>query len=139
LHLNPHAVGSYGLIGVSLALLGRGDPAMAAIAREPDEGLRLWASSIAHWTLGRKAESEAALAQLKAWPQANAWYLAQLHALRGRKGPAFEWLNKACAERQGGCERLKIDRFLRGLRDDARYRALLAKMKLDGDPPSSAR
>jgi hypothetical protein len=124
---------------VNLALLGHGEHALGAIAKERHEGMRLWAAAIAEWSLGRKAESEAALAELKSWPKANAWYLAQLYALQGNRGQAFEWLEKACMEPQGGCETLKIDRFLRGLRDDGRYRALLAKMKLDGDPPASAR
>ena len=53
------------------------------------------------------------------------------------RNPAFEWLNRACLERQGGCEGLKSDRFLRGLRDDPRHRALLSKMKLDGETLSS--
>jgi tetratricopeptide (TPR) repeat protein len=139
LRLDPHGSGNHGLIGANLALLGQGEHALAAIAKEPHEGLRLWAVSIAEWSLGRKAESEAALSELKAWPRANAWYLAQIYALQGNKGQAFEWLSRACAEPLGGCETLRIDRFLRGLRDDERYRALLAKMKLDGDPPSSAR
>jgi tetratricopeptide (TPR) repeat protein len=134
LRLNPHAVGNHGLIGVNLALLGRGEhAALAEIAQERHDGYRLWASSIAYWTLGRQAESEAALAEMKKQPGANAYYVAQLHAMRGQVNAAFEWLNRACSERQSGCELLKSDRFFRGLRDDARYRALLAKMKLDGD------
>jgi serine/threonine-protein kinase len=67
---------------------------------------------------------------MKRSPGTNAYYVAELYAIRGNKNLAFEWLNRACSERQSGCETLKIDRFLRGLRDDRRYDALLAKMKL---------
>ena len=106
---------------------------MHEIATERHAGYRLWALSIAHWTLGHPGESDAALAELKKSPASNAYYVGQLYAMRGKKNLAFEWLNRACAERQSGCETLKIDRFLRTLRDDPRYRALLARLKLDGD------
>jgi tetratricopeptide (TPR) repeat protein len=139
LALNPHAAGSHGYIGVNLALLGMGEHAYPEIARERHEGYRLWAASIALWLLGRPDESQAALAALKQQPHVQAWQVAQIHALRGQKSLAFEWLNKGCAERQSGCERLRIDRFLRGLRDDPRYRALLVKMKLEADPRPTPR
>jgi len=139
LRMNPHAIASRGLIGVNLALLGRGEQALDEIARERHAGYRLWALSIAHWTLGHTAESDAALAELKKSPASNAYYVGQLYAMRGKKNPAFEWLTRACVERQSGCETLKIDRFLRNLRDDPRYRALLAKLKLDGDRPLATR
>jgi hypothetical protein len=84
--------------------------------------------------LGRRDESDAALKILtEKFPQASAYYVAQLYALRDRTNPAFEWLNRACAERQSGCELVRIDRFFRGLRDDPRYKALLVRMKLSGD------
>ncbi|HEX6708679.1 MAG TPA: protein kinase [Albitalea sp.] len=131
LQLNPHALGARARIGVSLALLGRGEQGLALIAREENPGARLWALSVAHWTLGQRRESDAALNELRQHPKANAYAMAQLYSLRGMRNSAFEWLNRACLERQGGCENLKADRFFRGLRDDPRHRALLVKMKLD--------
>jgi len=128
LQLNPHAIGNHGLMGVNLALLGKGEQALAEIAREPHEGYRQWAASIAYWSLGREGEAEAALTEMKKHPKANAYYVAQLYAMRGKRNATFEWLNRACVERQSGCEFLRIDRFFRELRDDARYRALLEKM-----------
>jgi serine/threonine protein kinase/TolB-like protein len=139
LQLNPHAVGNRSLIGVALALLGKGTEALAEAAEESHQGYRLWAQSIAHWTLGRKVEADAALHELKKYGSGNAYSIAQIHALRGERNPAFEWLTAACAARHSGCERIRVDRFLRGLHDDPRYRTLLARMKLDGDPPVSAR
>ncbi len=130
LQMNPHAIGSRALIGVDLALLGKGEEALAEIAAERHQGYRLWALSIAHWTLGHQAESDAALTEMKRSPGTNAYYVAELYAIRGNKNLAFEWLSRACSERQSGCETLKIDRFLRGLRDDRRYDTLVAKMKL---------
>ena len=56
-----------------------------------------------------------------------------MYAARGNKAAAFEWLNRACSERQPGCDLLRSDRFLRGLRDDARYAALLNRLKLGNE------
>jgi len=140
LQINPHAVENHSLIGVALALLGRGEEALAEIAEERHEGYRLWAFSIAYWTLGRQDESNTALKILmEKFPEASAYYIAQLYAFREKNDLAFEWLNRACGERQGGCEILKIDRFFRNLHADPRYRALLVRMKLDGDQPPSPR
>ncbi|MCW5656525.1 MAG: protein kinase [Burkholderiaceae bacterium] len=132
LQMNPHAIGTHALIGVNLALLNRGDEALAVIAQERHKGYRLWALSLAQFLRGQRDASDAALADLKAAPDSNAYWIARLHAARGQKAAAFEWLHKACggSERQHGCDLLKSDRFLRGLRDDARYKALIAKLGL---------
>ncbi|HTT13338.1 MAG TPA: protein kinase [Burkholderiaceae bacterium] len=131
LALNPHAIGNHALGGVALALLGRPDAALDEIADERHDGYRLWAFSIALWLLGRKDESDAALEELQKHADAYAYYVAQLYAFRGETGRAFEWLNRACGERQSGCETLRSDRFLRSLRDDPRFKQLLARMKLE--------
>jgi TolB-like protein len=129
--MNPHAIGSHALIGVNLALSNRGDEALRAIALERHAGYRLWALSLAQGLRGQHEASDAALTELASAPDANAYWIARLHAARGNKAATFEWLNKACAgERQHGCDLLKIDRFLRGLRDDARYAALVVKLGL---------
>src|SRR5205085_9072583 len=73
LQLNPHAVGNHGLIGVNLALLGRGEQALTEIAKEPHDAYRVWAASIAYWELGRRTESDAALAQMKRSPKGYAY------------------------------------------------------------------
>jgi tetratricopeptide (TPR) repeat protein len=133
LQINPHAIGSYGFAGVALAFLGRGEDALEAITHERHAEYQLWASSIAYSTLGRQDESDAALKILmERYPRTSAYPIAQVHALRARPDATFEWLSTACAEPQSGCEMLKIDRFLRNLRDDPRYQALLVRMKLDG-------
>jgi len=139
LEMNPHAIGNHSLSGVALALTGRGEDALAEIAQERHEGYRLWAASIAYATLKRKDLSDLALEQLKRYANTNAYYIAQVYAFRGDRDATFEWLNRACVERQSGCEAIRSDRFLRDLRDDPRYRALLASMKLDGYPSASAR
>jgi TolB-like protein len=134
--LNPHGVANRALVGVALALLGRGEEALDEISRERHEGYQLWAYSIAFSTLGRSAESDAALHEMMKFVRGNAYSIAQIYAFRGDRNRAFEWLTRACVDDQSGCETIKSDRFLRSLHDDPRYVALLAHMKLDGDAPS---
>jgi serine/threonine-protein kinase len=131
LQMNPHAIGSHALIGANLALLQRFDEAQAVIAQERHKGYRLWALSLAQGLRGQRDASDAALAELKTSPESNAYWIARLHAARGNKSATLEWLHKACGgERQHGCDLLKIDRFMRGVRDDARYTALVSKLGL---------
>jgi serine/threonine-protein kinase len=139
LEMNPHAIGNHSISGVALALLGRGEDALTEIAQERHEGYRMWAASIAYSTLHRKDEAEHALDELKHLGSANAYYIAQVYAFRGDRNATFEWLNRACVEHQSGCEAIRTDRFLRDVRSDPRYRALLASMKLDEYPSASAR
>ncbi len=57
--------------------------------------------------------------------------VALVHAALGENDEAFQWLDKACEERDHWIETLKIHPALDGLRDDERYRGLLARTGLD--------
>ena len=59
-----------------------------------------------------------------------AYQIAQAYALRGEKDKAFEWLQISLDNHDGGTLSLMVDPMLRGLRDDPRYHALLAKLGL---------
>ena len=43
---------------------------------------------------------------------------------------AFEWLERAYDQRDGGVSDIKGDRFTRVIADDPRYKAFLKKLKL---------
>ena len=47
-----------------------------------------------------------------------------------REGPAFEWLERAYWQRDGGLAEIKADPTLKSLRTDPRFNALLRKLKL---------
>ncbi len=59
--------------------------------------------------------------------------IAAFHAWRGDRDQAFAWLDRALARRQPGLSDIKWDPLLRKIRGDARYAALLEKMKLPPD------
>jgi hypothetical protein len=59
-----------------------------------------------------------------------AYQIAEVHAWRGENDRAFEWLNRAYAQRDSGLASLKWNPEIASLRADPRYQALLVKMKL---------
>ena len=62
-----------------------------------------------------------------------AFQITELYAFRGENDKAFEWLERAYKQRDGGLAQMKGDPLLRSLEHDPRYRAFLQKMKLPLD------
>jgi hypothetical protein len=58
---------------------------------------------------------------------------AMATATRGETDKAFEWLERAYEQRDGGLSEIKGDPLLRSLEHDPRYRPFLQKMKLPVD------
>jgi serine/threonine-protein kinase len=62
--------------------------------------------------------------------QYAAYQIAEVFAWRGEKDQAFEWLERAYRQRDGGLSSIKGDPLLKSLRADPRFNALLRKLKL---------
>ena len=60
----------------------------------------------------------------------SAYAIATAYAWSGDRDQAFVWLERAVVQHDGGLLYLKFDPLLRGLRDDARYKVLLRKLRL---------
>jgi hypothetical protein len=81
--------------------------------------------------LGREKESDAALAELVSKYHAEgAFQIAEVYAFRGESDKAFEWLERAYAQRDSGLAELKGDPLVKSLEHDPRYAAFLNKMRL---------
>jgi len=136
--LNPSAAGVHADMSYALLLLGRPDEALIAAQKEADEIARLAALPVAYWALGRKAESDAALKELEEkYALDQAYSIAEMHAYRGEIDSAFQWLDRAHRQHDGGMINIRVDPLLQNLHRDQRYKAVLVKMKLDGDPPTA--
>ena len=61
-----------------------------------------------------------------------AYQIAQVYAWRGENDKAFEWLERAYRQRDGGLTYLPYDRLLASLHTDPRFRGLLRKLRLPG-------
>lgn len=87
--------------------------------------------AVAYHALGRKEEADAALVELVEKDSVTAAFqVAEVYAFRGQADAAFEWLERAFAQRDPGLAELKGDPLLRSLEADPRFRALLARMRL---------
>jgi serine/threonine-protein kinase len=116
---------------LSLILLaqGRGDEALVEAMRDPDEGWGNWALAIIHHAAGRRAESDAALRVLvTTYAEDSAYQIAEVHAARGETSAAFEWLERAYAQRDTGLCFAQTSPLLRSLHSDPRWDAFMKKM-----------
>src|SRR5678815_585141 len=98
---------------------------------EADEGYRRFELAVAQYVVGDRQAADAALADLIAKAREGfAYQIAEVYAVRGEADKAFEWLQISFDDRDAGMLGLLVDPLLRGLRDDPRYKNLLAKLGL---------
>jgi TolB-like protein/tetratricopeptide (TPR) repeat protein len=116
-------------------LLAKEPAAALEVARRSDLAwVRLTGVAMAQHSLGRAAESQAALDELISGHQREAAYqVAEVYAWRGEQDRALAWLDRAYDQRDTGLGHLTYDPALRLLRGDPRFRALLKKLKLPLD------
>ena len=119
-------------LALALAAQGRGPAALEEARREPEELIRLYALAILHAKSGQAHESDEALRDLIERHAEHApTQIAEVCAVRGQKDLAFEWLEQAYAERDGGLTEIKGSPHLRSLHDDSRWRSFLERMGFD--------
>jgi len=132
LELDPQWRGAHVMVGRVYLAQGKLDQALLEIQQETFEEPRLYGLVMAYHALGRKADSDAALATYTEKYQGMwAYNIASLHAIRGERDEAFEWLDRAYARREPLFS-VKVDPDLRNLRGDPRWLPFLRKMRLAG-------
>jgi hypothetical protein len=81
--------------------------------------------------LGKREEARATLAALiKEHQNYAAFQIAEVYAFRGEASKAFEWLERAYRQRDGGFAAMKGNPLLRSIEKDSRYVDLMKKVKL---------
>src|SRR6266566_2144556 len=129
--LQPASASSHRWQVVVAVLRGDRETALREAQLEPDEGYRRFELALAQQIQGDRQAADAALADLIANGRDNlAYQIAEVYALRGEKDKAFEWLQISFDNHDTGTLTLLVDPLLRGLRDDPRYKTLLAKLGL---------
>ena len=92
----PGRIGGQYQIGVVLLLKGDPAGALAAMQQDAADTWRRIGLPMAYHALGKKAESDAALAELIQQHEKEAAYnIAYVLAFRNEPDRAFEWLDKA--------------------------------------------
>jgi TolB-like protein len=131
LELAPGRPHGHNMLGrVYLALL-RPQEARAEMEQESDPLWRLHGQALAYHALGRKKDSDAALAGFIAkYHGEAAFQIAEVYAFRGETDRAFEWLERAYSQRDSGLAEIKGDPLLKNLEHDPRYATFLKKLGL---------
>jgi tetratricopeptide (TPR) repeat protein len=84
-----------------------------------------------YFALGQMKEADAELNKyVEKYQENSAYQIAEIYAYRGDRDKAFEWLDRAYRQRDGGLSGMKGDLMLRNLEHDPRWTAFLNKMKL---------
>ncbi|HET9234051.1 MAG TPA: protein kinase [Candidatus Eisenbacteria bacterium] len=146
LTLSPQNGIAHYQLGVLMLLKGDGAGALAEFELEPVEVFKMLGLPMAYHALGRKADSDAALAALIAkYETEAAGNIAGVYAFRGALDPAFEWLEREAAAGSTFAEIL-VDPTYRNLHDDERWLPFLrrvgkapeqlAKVQFSAAPPA---
>ena len=131
LELNPQAQIAHTLIGFDYLKKGKPDSALTEIQKETDPFVQAYGLAIVYKALGKMKEADDKLAGLiKSDANDGAYQIAEIYAYRGEKNKAFEWLERAYKQRDGGLASIIGDPLLRNIVKDPRYAAFLKKMKL---------
>ena len=111
----------------------RPQDALAEIELVHYDPLRAFLYAIAYQALGRKKESDAALRELiTKYHATNACEIATVYAFRNQPDEAFEWLERAYAQRDSSLmgNSIKVNPLLKNLHGDPRFAAFLKKLNL---------
>jgi TolB-like protein/DNA-binding winged helix-turn-helix (wHTH) protein/cytochrome c-type biogenesis protein CcmH/NrfG len=131
LELNPDVVDVHLVLSQIYVLQGRPQNALPEIELERYPPMSAFLHALAYHALGRERESDAALSELIAkYHAGGAYQIAEVYAFRTESDKAFEWLERAYAQRDSGLIETKVDPLLKNLHNDPRYAAFMKKLNL---------
>ena len=129
LSLAPRRGGAHFSVGMALLLKGQPEAALAEMQQETSEVSRMIGLAVAYHALGRTADSDAALAALKARYEKDWSYnIACVHAFRGDADQAFEWLDKAVEYGDAGLSEIVTNILFANFHSDPRWLPFLRKL-----------
>ncbi len=129
--INPEGTYIHWHLGVLELLTSHPAAAMEHFRQLKASDLRLAGAAIAQHALGHGREAHAALDELiRTLSGEAADQIAEIYAWFGEPDQAFEWLNRAFEQRDGGISDIKTDPLFASLRQDPRYVAMLRKLAL---------
>jgi hypothetical protein len=120
-------------INLSLIYLLQGRPqdALPEIEHVHYADYRAYLYALMYYAFGRKEESDAALQELMTkYHASNAFEIAMIYAFRNQTDEAFEWLDRAYAQRDPSLMATKVAPLLKNLHSDPRFAAFLKKLNL---------
>ncbi len=139
LEFNQNQASAPTYLAYALLYQGKPEEALSVLKSSHDEGWAAAGYPVVYWALGRRTESDEALARLMGiWGAGASGNVPDMYAYRGQIDEAFQWLNRAYEQRDVNLLYIRYNPLLKNLRGDPRYLPFLRKMKLDGDglPPA---
>jgi tetratricopeptide (TPR) repeat protein len=132
LDLNPATEGARATIGLAMLLRkGNAASALTEIGREPDGDNRVFTLAMANQILGHPEDADKWLSAHEfTEARTDAHNAAELYALRDERDKAFAAMDRAFNLHDSNPLTITGDPFMKSLRDDSRYRALLRKINL---------
>ena len=131
LDLSPAIGGVRGRLARLRLMQGRYDEARVWLADEPNEYMRLYGTALIEHAAHRSQESDRALQTLlDSHADTSGYQIASAHAFRGEIDAAFEWLDRAYAQRDHGLHSIRERYYLQKLHADPRWPVFLEKMGL---------
>ena len=129
LSLSPGQSGAHAELGNALLLKGDAKGALAEIQQETSELWKMVGLPMAYHALGRKADSDAALAALIAKYKKDASSnIASVYAFRGEANKAFAWLDKAVGFGDTGLGEIVTENLFDKIHADPRWLPFLRKV-----------
>lgn len=131
LELNPEYPAAHQDLSLVYLAQSRPEAALAEMQQEKRDLWRRYGFSLLYSALGRQKEADATLSEfVRHYQDTAAYQIAEVYASRGEVDRAFEWLERAYAQRDSGLSQLKGNPRFTRLESDPRYAALLEKMHL---------
>lgn len=104
---------------------GRLDEALEAIQGERPSGYRECGLAMVYHAMGKKKESDEALANLLEAGETWAFQFASTYAFRNERDKAFEWLEKSAQLKDAGTPIARVSAFFVNLHSDPRWQEFL--------------
>jgi TolB-like protein len=137
LELMPDSGAAWANLAGVQVLQGHADVALKTLERETDAFWKAANLPLVLTALKREAEAVAATqALIDAYAKVGAYQIASVYAFRGDTEQAFEWLERALAQRDPGLTEMIGDPLLRSIEADPRYADVVRRV---GIRPSSTR
>jgi TolB-like protein/Tfp pilus assembly protein PilF len=128
--LDPDHVNANAFLGLSAYAQGDFQGAGAVCEGHRDSSANQWCLALTYEKLGRHADAESVLAQLKAARgEAEAYEYASIYAQWGNTAKALEWLTTAMRLRNPDLVYVKTDPLLDPLRNEPRFQAIERELK----------
>ena len=131
LDFNPSGGLHHAFLAITRLLQGRPEEGLILAQSESHDVFRNVACAMIHHALGHPAESETSLqALIDSFGWTAAYQVAEVYAYRNEVEKAYEWLERAYAQRDPGVVYTATDKLLRPLHGDPRWRPFLDRMRL---------